>query len=566
MKQLIVLLCLSAISLSGWSQFDRKALKSKYLQEFQELMKKQDIQGLSFALVSADSLLMDFNLGHSDENLTEKVTSKTLFGLGSVTKVFTGLSVMQLAETGRVKLDEPLTQYLPQFDIRGEHREKVTVRNVMAHHAGLPSDIIKGMFTQKPESYERVVEYMNHEYMAMKPEQIRAYSNPAYSLLGHMVQEVSGKKYPEYVRDEILSKIGMHKSGFNLRDAASATFNAKGKPEKEVLLRDLPAGGMYSNSEEMISFLQAYLRQDERLLSEVGYNQIFKEQYTDLPLNFEHRYALGWNISSRPHAGKIFRHTGTMLYFNAAIAVAPQVGLAAVVLNNSKGGGSTFNTILSAIDDAAKEMGFPEQKDDKIQSFKKSDKIELPDSVTERYVSLYGAPGALMKVYKKRDRLFMRMRGLKVRLIPVDSNVFIPKILLMGFIPIKLNEVRFSFENIAGYEVITQSEIGSGKELLATKIDPYKIGNSWKKRMGKYRVVNKLAGEIDFFTDFELLQKEGLLVMSFSQGEQEIDMPLEIINDSRANISGIGRYAGQSLHTNDRQHLSFFGLELQQIK
>lgn len=564
MKHLINILLLSTISLSVIAQINIEAIENRYNKHFEKFMKKNKIQGLSFALVSKDSIIFQLNLGHSDDDLSEKVTPKTLFGLGSVTKVFTGVAVMQLEEQGKVRLDQPLQEYLSKFNIKGENINDVTVRNVMTHHSGLPSDIIKGMFTHDPEDYEQLVAYINEEYLANKPALIRAYSNPGYTLLGHMVAEVSEKRYQEYMQEELFSKIGMHQSGFNLRDQASSTFNGKGKPDKDVLLRDIPAGGLYSNAEEMAIFLRAFLNQDERLLTEESYQQIFTQHHADLALNFENRYTLCCRLTSKPHSGNIYTHSGSTLYYNSAIAVAPEVGLAAVILTNSKNGGSAQGSIMTAIDDVAKELGYPTSKTKKIEAFETTTVIDLPDSVTDELVGQYGQPGVVLDVYKKRDKLYMRMQGLKIRLLPVENNVFIPKILLMGFIPIKMSEIRFLFEQIEGYNVITQTEIGSGKELLAVKINRNDISDKWKDRIGKYNVVNKLKGEIDFFTDFELINKNGLLVMVFKQEKQKIEMALDIIDDSRAKVAGLGRYAGQSVLV-EKDTLKFFGIQLQKI-
>ena len=564
MKKLGITLLLLVVSLAALAQSNIEQLKQEYKLEFEELMKKSKIPGMSFALVSKDSVVMELNLGYSDENLSEKVSPETLFGLGSVTKVFTGLAVMQLVEEGKVQLDNPLVEYLPQFNIKGEHAKDVTVRNVMTHHSGLPSDIIKGMFTQNPEDYEKVIDYINDEYMASKPNQVRAYSNPGYTLLGHMIAEVSGKRYPDYMQDQVLSKIDMSKSGFNLRDQASASFDDDGEAKKDVLLRDLPAGGLYSNNKEMVSFLSALLNKDDNLLSPECYDQIFQEQYADLPLNFDDRYALGWNLTSRPHAGDLFTHTGTTMYFNSAVTVAPEIGLAAVVLTNSANGRRTFNKINSIIDKMAEEMGYEANKGDKIEAFETNSLIDVPNSVTDQYLGIYATPGAMLKIYKKKNKLYSTLQGLKVRLLPVENNVFIPKILLLGFIPIKLKESRFLFENIEGYSVMTQMEIGSGKELLAVKIDPYPISNNWKNQLGKYEVVNKLEGEVDFFQEFELIERDGLLIMLFKQDKQKVEMALEVIDDSYSKVSGLGRYSGQSLQVKSDQ-LQFFGIQLQKI-
>jgi hypothetical protein len=312
----------------------------------------------------------------------------------------------------------------------------------------------------------------------------------------------------------------------------------------------------------MIIFLRAYLEEDEKLFSREAYRQIFTEQHPHLPLNFGNRYALGWSMTDRPYTGTVFTHTGTMMYFNSAVAVVPELGLAAVALTNSQGGGGAFSLMMDALNDVAKLGGEEPKESRMIEAFSNGELIELPDSVTDQYVGMYAAPGAILEVFKKNDKLFSRLQGLKVRLLPVAVNEFIPKIMLLGFIPLKLSETRFTFEEVAGHRLITQSEIGSTKDLMVTWVEPYPLSSDWQNRLGEYRVVNKLDGEVDFFTDFELCEEKGLLVMKFRQGSQDIEMALEVTDSRRAKVAGLGRYAGQSLQVRE-DGLLFFGLNLQ---
>jgi len=194
------------------------------------------------AVVSSDGVLWIDNFGFSDAQTKQPVTEETLFGLGSVTKVFTATAVMQLAEQGLIELDNSLSEYLPDFQMK-DNSEGVTPRNLLTHHSGLPSDIFKGMFSRQPENYKSVVDYMNEEYMAGIPNQIRAYSNPGYTLLGHMIAEVSGREYPEYIRQNILEPLEMESTRFNALEEASKTYDKKGRPQLDVNLRDIPAGG-----------------------------------------------------------------------------------------------------------------------------------------------------------------------------------------------------------------------------------------------------------------------------------------------------------------------------------
>lgn len=563
MKKVITILLVTALVFNLRAQTKVDSLKQVYAERIKKLMHKNKVVGTSIVIVSGDSIIWKEGFGFADEENNEKITPSTLFGLGSVTKVFTATAVMQLVESNKINLDRPLGSYLRNFSIKGANVEDITPRNVLTHHSGLPSDIFKGMFTTKPEDYKSVLGYMNNEYIAATPNQVRAYSNPGYTLLGHMIHDVSSVEYQDFITSNIFEPLDMSISGFNLLEKSTKTFDSKGKYSKDVLLRDVPAGGLFSNADDLGRFLQAYLSRSSVLMSEDGYKEVYRNQHPDAVLDMGVKYGLGWNITSRPYTGNIYYHTGTTLYFNAAVAVAPEVDLAVAILTNSENGGRVYNQIHGILNDMARVMGKPVLESKDKVDLGSSSKIKLSAEQLKSFEGVYTAPGAYIKAYKKKKNLNIRLQGLRVVMLPVSENTFIPKIMLLGFIPIKMGDARFIFEEIGGMDVITLLEEGSPKELMAKKMESQELSQVWKDRTGEYEQVNLLDGEIKFFDDFKLQVKDGLLILSFEQvnNKSKMQMVMEIIDNDRAMISGVGRYAGQSLQ--DRGDvLSIFGIEL----
>lgn len=543
------------------AQGDLNGVREEYKDRIAKTMKKKNVMGATVAMVSSQGVLWIDNFGFADTENEQPVTAETLFGIGSVTKVFTSTAVMQLAERGQIELDSPLKDYLASFQMKDDNGG-VTPRNVLTHHSGLPSDIFKGMFSRQPEDYKCVVSYINQEYMAGIPNQIRAYSNPGYSLLGHMIAEVSGSEYPEYIQQNILQPLGMSSTRFNAIEIASKAYDKKGHLQQDVNVRDIPAGGLFSSSGDMSKFLQAYLSQSQRLLQKETFIQLLEQQHKDAELNFSNRYALGWNMASRPHAGDIYTHTGTMLYFNAAIAFSPKADVGVIVLTNSERGGTLFHIVNSIIDEIAKRKGLPKEEKPLIELGSKK-RLERSASALDDYVGIYAAPGVYIDVFRKRKKLFMKLQGMRLELIPVANNQFIPKAVLLRLIPIRLGDQRVSFENIAGYPVMTNIEEGSDKELIAQKLEKQTIPKAWLARTGDYELVNPLPGEIPYFTDFKVVEESNLLVLSFRtvSGGQNIEMVLDIINENRAKVAGLGRYGGQAITCHDGI-ITAFGYQL----
>lgn len=557
---MLFLILIGPLTLSAQTDFHdiREAAKERIT----KTMKKKKVVGMAIAVVSSRGTLWTDHFGYEDEANQQLVTEETLFGLGSVTKVFTSTAVLQLAEENKIKLDNPLDQYLPSLHMKGGN-EGVTPRNVLTHHSGLPSDIFKGMFSHQPEDYKSVVSYMNQEYMAGTPDQIRAYSNPGYTLLGHMVAEVSGMEYPEYMQEHILDPLAMNRTRFNAVEGASKTYDTKGKPAQDVNLRDIPAGGLFSTSADMAAFLRSVLRQSPDLLQKETFHQMLEQQHDGAPLNFSNRYALGWSMTSRPHAGDLYTHTGTTLYYNSAIAFSPKADVGVIIMTNSGAGGNLFAEANTIIEQIAKRKGLSKTHERASVDLGSKRRVTKSASVLDEYAGTYAAPGAYIDVYCRRNKLFMKLQGLRLELIPVESDQFIPKVILLHTIPIRLGEQRVMFKNMEGHFLMTSIEAGSPEELIAVKVEPQPIPAEWSDRTGDYETINALPGELPFFEDFRITQKDSLLVLSFKtiSDDQRLDMVLKVINENRANIAGLGRYGGQSVTCEDGI-IKVFGIQL----
>ncbi|MTI40498.1 serine hydrolase domain-containing protein [Fulvivirga lutimaris] len=565
MKRILITALLIMTGYMVGAQFKTDQIRESLSERVLKTMKKRDIVGASIAVVSKDSVLWIDTFGFSDKESSIKVKPTTLFGLGSVTKVFTSTAVMQLADQNQLNIDEPLKTYLKDFNIKGEGSNFVTPRNVMTHHSGLPSDIFKGIFSNRPEDYKTTLQYINNEYMAGKPNEIRAYSNPGYTLLGHMIADVSGQEYNEYVQENIFKVLQMDNSGYNLVDEASKTYDGEGLYKKDVFLRDTPAGGMFSSAEEMTKFMKSYLNKSSNLLKTETYDLIATKQHQNSELNMESEFALGWSLSKRPYSGKILSHTGTTLYFNAALAMAPDAGYGVVILTNSAKGGWLFKEAFKVLEELAQEAGRTKVEIETMDIGSK-ERVKLSESTLNQYVGTYATPGAYFNVKRRGKRLGMELQGLKIRLLAVGENTFIPKIMLFGFIPIRLGDTRFYFETVAGHKVMTLLEEGDPKELMAEKLERKQLSDAWKSRVGKYEVANNDPSERSLFKGFELVEEDGLMIFKMEQPDtkQKMGLVLDIIDDKRAKTAGLGRYGGQSV-LYDKELLHVFGFQLKRI-
>jgi CubicO group peptidase (beta-lactamase class C family) len=143
-----------------FSQIDEKELdelKQEIRLMIQKDMKIYKVVGISIALVDDQNVVWSEGFGYADQANNIPANSQTIYRVGSVSKLFTATSVMQLVENQKINLDEPIQTYIPEFKIKSrfEKQGEITARNLMTHHSGLPSDIENNFFLQKSNSIYR---------------------------------------------------------------------------------------------------------------------------------------------------------------------------------------------------------------------------------------------------------------------------------------------------------------------------------------------------------------------------------------------------------------------------
>lgn len=134
---------------------------SDLIDQYRDIIKiemvKNKIAGISIALVSENEVIWNESFGYENLEDSIKATGKSIYGIGSVTKVFTASAILQQVENGTFKLDEPISKYAPELSIKHlpGNEGQITLRMLLSHHAGFPSDLL-GLNIGK-ENYKSVV-------------------------------------------------------------------------------------------------------------------------------------------------------------------------------------------------------------------------------------------------------------------------------------------------------------------------------------------------------------------------------------------------------------------------
>lgn len=231
------------------------------------------IAGLSIAIVYDQDVLLSKGFGFADLDKKVAADSATVYRVGSITKVFTALMLMQLRDAGKLSLDDPIEKYLPEFKIKSRFPDArpATFRQVVAHYSGLPVEPPMAIEYENPEKFPPVEEQLKSlkdvEMIVPAMSQF-AYSNLGYNIMGLALARIAKQPYTQYVDHHILKPLGMNQSGFALTESMRSHFavgyraaRPDGTFEKSTYPEYGMASGMlYSSVDDMTRFMSLFFR------------------------------------------------------------------------------------------------------------------------------------------------------------------------------------------------------------------------------------------------------------------------------------------------------------------
>jgi CubicO group peptidase (beta-lactamase class C family) len=293
-----------------------------------------------------------FNLANREWRIHNEPDTK--HRLGSITKQFTAMLVLQLVEQGKLKLDVPISTYLPDYP--KEQGGKITLHHLLTHSSGIPN------YTSFPD-YQKMMgrSYTPAELvkgfadlpLEFNPGEKFSYSNSGYTLLGYIIEAVSGKTYEQCLQDQILTPLKMTETGYDhhetVMEKRAAGYNKNGNSYTNARYIDMSvpfaAGALYSTVDDLYLWDQALYT--DILLPEKSKELLFKKHIPAGPSY----YGYGWSVFHRSVNMKeslmITEHSGSINGFNTLISRIPSDKNLVVLLNNT--GGAALNEMNYAI-------------------------------------------------------------------------------------------------------------------------------------------------------------------------------------------------------------------------
>ena len=335
----------------------------------------QHIPAISAGVVAADDLLWAKGYGTIDEERTVPASPKSIYSICSISKLFTSVALMQQYETGKVRLDEPLTTYLPWAKLKdtGDDSVPITLRGILSHSAGLPreSDFPYWSGPDFPfPTREQIHTTIATQSPLFPAERYFQYSNLGLTLAGEVVDAVSGEPYAQYAKTHVLDPIGLNDTrtfmpmdlygkrlavgyGALKRDGTRERvkpFNTRGIT---------PAAGYTSTVEDLGKFASWQFRLlrtgKEDVLKASTLREMQRVQYMD-PF-WKVSWGLGFAISHKDK-DTFVGHGGDCPGYHTSLQLRMQDELAVIAMDNGAEGAGTFTAAMFAILDKRKGYEF----------------------------------------------------------------------------------------------------------------------------------------------------------------------------------------------------------------
>jgi CubicO group peptidase (beta-lactamase class C family) len=311
------------------------------------------------ALVAEEGKVIYKNgFGMADMEWNIPNTPDTRFRLGSITKQFTAMIIMQLVEEGKLKLDVPITTYIPDYP--KDKGEKITIHNLLTHTSGIPNYTDQASFREimrNPITPIDLIKTFWNLPLDFEPGTKFKYSNSGYIVLGYIIEKVTGKTYEEVLKEKIFKPLGMKNSGYDhssdIIPKRASGYNKSGTDYFNAAYIDMSvpfsAGALYSTVEDLYLWDQALYT--DKLLSKKYMDKIFTP-YSKPP--FADSYGYGWGISKKHISNindslNINLHGGAINGFNTIIERITNNKDLIVLLNNT--GGTKLNEMSDKIID-----------------------------------------------------------------------------------------------------------------------------------------------------------------------------------------------------------------------
>jgi len=412
---------------------------------------QKGLTALSIALVDGDDVVWARGFGERAEGVP--ATAETVYRVGSVSKMFTDIAVMQLVERGTIDIDAPVHDYVPDFSPTNDTPTPITLRQLMSHRAGIVREPPTGhYFDDTGTDLATTVRSLDGTPQIYPPTARTKYSNAGIAVVGYALERTQGAPFAEYVKRSVLEPLGMDRSAFTpepeivgeLARASMWGFDRDLFPAPTFELGMAPAGSMYSTVLDLSRFMSAAFRRGEgergRILDPETLEAMWEPQFADA--GSTSGYGFGFAVGER-FGQRWLGHGGAIYGFSTQLSFLPEAGLGVAVVSAVDG----TNTVVERIADAALQLMLAARHDEPLPTAPLRGTEPVTPELARALEGWYGSGEDALELDERGGRLFviparggavmeLRARGdtlivddrvsFGLRLVPDGDDILVP--------------------------------------------------------------------------------------------------------------------------------------------
>ncbi|MBJ8097922.1 beta-lactamase family protein [Bacillus cereus group sp. N11] len=497
------------------------------------LTKSHGTTSVQYALIDNGKLTLSGQAGKNDMEGEQPLTKDTLYGIGSVSKMYATAAVMKLVDEGKVDLDAPVVNYVPDFKMKDGRYKRITPRMLLNHSSGLQGSTLSNAFLFNDNdtySHDFLLQQLSNQSLKADPGAFSVYCNDGFTLAEILVERVSGMSFTEFLHQRFTEPLKMNhtktpQDKWRDEKRAGLYFSAYQGQLPSESVNVIGTGGVSSTAEDMVRFSQLFMGQGKGILSDKVVKEMEQEEYKKgmWPGDGDNifNYGLGWDsVKLYPFSEygiKGLAKGGDTALQHAILVVLPEQKMAAAVL--SSGGRSSTNQLLATelLLAVLKEKGTIKNiKPNK--SFGKPVKVKMPQDVAKK-AGFYGNSETHFKIeITKNGELFLPSNREEKYVYTADGSFINEKgTSKLNFVTEKNGR---TYLRESTYKSTPDLGQGAMTHYLAEKLEDNvlskKTAAAWAKREGvKFYLVNEKFSSIEYLVQPKLIttqitRKEGL--------------------------------------------------------
>jgi CubicO group peptidase (beta-lactamase class C family) len=488
---------------------------------------------MALALTDRKGLLRASNYGYADTKLKKPVTPETRFEIGSISKSFTSIALLQLMEQGRFDPQQPITKYLPWFSVHSKHRP-ITGHDVLSHTAGLPRDR-----DDIPSSLYQAAG-VRDRWTGYEPGKHFAYSNVGYQIMGYLLEEITGETSGDNVRERLLQPLGMthsepvftHDTYPRLATGYASLYDDRPNGSSAPLIEAtwLEYGGgdgaIVSTATDMAAYLRMLLNRgataNGRIITEKSFDLLTQHAVQESK-NYWYGYGMGsWKVDGHAHIG----HGGGMVGYTARLEGDMDSGLGVIALVNYSGGPGGVPEyalkLLRAVNEGRELPPLPEEAQPSLVN-NAADYAGTYTTSDGQQITLVAEEGKLLLV-RNAEKTALESHSKDSFLVPLPEFALFP--------------LHFHRDGKTVVEAFHGGDWYAGKNYKGPRA--FSTPSEWTGYVGHYRANHA------WFNNFRVVLRKGQLLLISPEGSEYVLSPVE----------GGGFWAGEE-NEPPREQLSF---------